>query len=322
MNTNSTPVGVDVHLAPRAQSARSTLFFSGRNGINQVTNSAVLLSGGGASQHGDGVFYVDQFALLTTSPFEILRRRMSLESNGSGVFGGFGSNSFGTAGTNSVILGGNGHTAPGSNAVVAGGERNCAAGNLSFAGGYRAEVRAQDPGAFVWAHQVIDAPFASTAPDSFAVRSTGGVRFVTGVGGGGVPTTGVRIGPNEGAWSSLSDRALKSAIEAIDVGEVLDRLLQVPISGWSYTGGGSVHHVGPMAQDFFAAFGLGDSERHISTVDADGIALAAIQGLNAKVERADAERDAALAALRDENATLRSELAELRAIVRALAADR
>jgi hypothetical protein len=34
-----------------------------------------------------------------------------------------------------------------------------------------------------------------------------------------------------------------------------------------------------MAQDFYAAFGVGEDDRHISTVDADGVALAAIQGL-------------------------------------------
>jgi len=39
-----------------------------------------------------------------------------------------------------------------------------------------------------------------------------------------------------------------------------------------------------MAQDFRTAFGLGTDERHIATVDADGVALAAIQGLNQKLE--------------------------------------
>jgi trimeric autotransporter adhesin len=39
-----------------------------------------------------------------------------------------------------------------------------------------------------------------------------------------------------------------------------------------------------MAQDFYAAFGLGDDELRINTINADGIALAAIQGLNKKLE--------------------------------------
>jgi hypothetical protein len=44
-----------------------------------------------------------------------------------------------------------------------------------------------------------------------------------------------------------------------------------------------------MAQDFYAAFNVGEDEKHITTVDADGVALAAIQGLNQKLEQKNAE---------------------------------
>ena len=70
----------------------------------------------------------------------------------------------------------------------------------------------------------------------------------------------------------------------------------------------TIRHLGPMAQDFRAAFGLGEDDRHISTSDIDGVALAAIQGLNQKVEEA-----------RAENAALKNELAELKALVERLA---
>ena len=57
------------------------------------------------------------------------------------------------------------------------------------------------------------------------------------------------------------------------------------MASWNYKAQGkSVRHLGPMAQDFHAAFELGEGERTITTVDADGVALAAIQGLNAKLE--------------------------------------
>lgn len=39
-----------------------------------------------------------------------------------------------------------------------------------------------------------------------------------------------------------------------------------------------------MAQDFQASFGLGDKDTVIHTVNADGVALAAIKGLNTKVD--------------------------------------
>jgi hypothetical protein len=62
----------------------------------------------------------------------------------------------------------------------------------------------------------------------------------------------------------------------------------LPISTWSYEAQGSdVRHIGPMAQDFARAFGVGDDERHITSIDADGVALAAIKGLNERVEALD-----------------------------------
>jgi hypothetical protein len=67
-----------------------------------------------------------------------------------------------------------------------------------------------------------------------------------------------------------------------------------------------------MAQDFAAAFGLGADDRHIFTLDAAGVALAAIQGLHALAQAQQARLDALereLTALRDETAALRAELA-------------
>jgi hypothetical protein len=62
--------------------------------------------------------------------------------------------------------------------------------------------------------------------------------------------------------------------------DVLERLADVPIQTWRYKGQDeSITHMGPTAQDFYSAFGLGIDDRHIVTVDADGVALAAIQGL-------------------------------------------
>jgi hypothetical protein len=106
---------------------------------------------------------------------------------------------------------------------------------------------------------------------------------------------------NGGAWTNASSRTFKEGFAAIDPADVLERVLALGISRWSYIGSGEGEHVGPMAEDFHAAFGLGHSEKQIATVDADGVALAAIQGLNAKLEA--------------ENAALREEMAALRALV-------
>jgi len=79
----------------------------------------------------------------------------------------------------------------------------------------------------------------------------------------------------------VSDRNLKANFSPVDGKLILERLSAVPITTWNYQSQDpSIRHMGPMAQDFFAAFGLGESERHIGTLDADGVALAAIQGLH------------------------------------------
>lgn len=69
------------------------------------------------------------------------------------------------------------------------------------------------------------------------------------------------------------------------------------LNEWSYKTEDGVSHVGPMAEDFYAAFGHGPSERSITTVDADGVALAAIQGLYELVQELQAENEQMRAAM-------------------------
>lgn len=94
----------------------------------------------------------------------------------------------------------------------------------------------------------------------------------------------------DGTWSALafnstSDRAAKENFTEVNPNEVLEKVAALPMSRWTYKTAPGVEHIGPVAQDFHAAFGLnGKDDKHIATVDADGVALAAIQGLNEKVE--------------------------------------
>jgi hypothetical protein len=109
---------------------------------------------------------------------------------------------------------------------------------------------------------------------------------------------GVTMAAGSGSWSSLSDRTLKTAIVPADVLSILDRVVSMPMSTWSYIAQGEgVRHIGPMAQDFAASFGLGENDTTISNIDADGVALAAIQGLNAKLEAENAGLHRRLAAI-------------------------
>ncbi len=103
----------------------------------------------------------------------------------------------------------------------------------------------------------------------------------------------------QGNLTELSSREQKHNITAMSSQTVLNKVLALPIKEWSYKDSiDNIRHIGPMAEDFYQAFGLGESETGIATLDTSGVALAAIQGLNEKLtvqDNALAEQDKALA---------------------------
>jgi hypothetical protein len=111
-----------------------------------------------------------------------------------------------------------------------------------------------------------------------------------------------------GSECPISDRNAKENFATVDVDEVLARVRALEISTWNYkTSPDAIRHVGPMAQDFKAAFEVGATDKAIFQVDADGVALAAIQALDQEVKT-----------LRAEKADLQSTLADLQRRVDAL----
>src|SRR4029077_646700 len=94
------------------------------------------------------------------------------------------------------------------------------------------------------------------------------------------------------SFTSSSDRNLKENISPISPREVLDKVAALPITRWNFKEDAATKHVGPMAQDFYAAFAVGPDDTHIATVDEGGVALAAIQGLNEKLQEELKRRDA------------------------------
>jgi hypothetical protein len=104
------------------------------------------------------------------------------------------------------------------------------------------------------------------------------------------PASGVELHAGSGSWSTFSDRNAKERFQTVNAQTVLAEVAAMPVTTWNYkTQDKSIRHIGPMAQDFHAAFGLGENETSISTVDEGGVALAAIQGLNQKLSERDAE---------------------------------
>jgi hypothetical protein len=100
-----------------------------------------------------------------------------------------------------------------------------------------------------------------------------------------------------GVWTNQSSRFLKQGFTAVDPLAVLSKVAALPITTWTYKDSAEGTHMGPVAEDFKAAFGLAGDGKSIGTVDADGVALAAIQGLNIKLERENAELRARLEAI-------------------------
>lgn len=175
-----------------------------------------------------------------------------------------------------TVAGGGGNTASGIHSIVPGGFENTAAGENSFAAGHFA--RATNDGSFVWSDDTLGAGggLKDTGPNQFVARASGGFTFYT----AGGTSVGATLASGSGSWSSLSDRNAKANLMAVDGHAILERLASLPIATWNYNSqSDSVRHMGPMAQDFREAFGLGEDEKHISTVDSEGVALAAIQAL-------------------------------------------
>ncbi|HVM48175.1 MAG TPA: tail fiber domain-containing protein [Candidatus Acidoferrum sp.] len=201
----------------------------------------------------------------------------------------------------SCLVGGLNNTNGGMYTAVPGGLQNYAKGDYSLAAGRRA--KALHSGAFVWADST-DADIASSATDQFTARANGGFSFYTQTWGNS--NIGAVLGPGQTAWASLSDRNLKKNQTSVDGGEILEKLARIPVESWNYLWekDSATPHLGPMAQEFKAAFYPGRDDKSITTLEFDGVELAAIQGLNQKLE-----------AQRAENAELRREIADLKQLV-------
>ena len=131
---------------------------------------------------------------------------------------------------------------------------------------------------------------ANTASsDATAVFTAGGTGIIIkGFGAGGEVFDVYNSGDVYGkSFNSTSDRNAKKDFSPVNPEKVLAKVAALPITEWQYKVDPSgIEHLGPMAQDFHAAFGLnGGDDKHISVIDEGGVALAAIQGLNQKLEQ-------------------------------------
>lgn len=113
-----------------------------------------------------------------------------------------------------------------------------------------------------------------------------------------------------------SSRSIKENFAEVDGRDILRRLAAMPLTSWNAIGDPTQRHIGPIAEDWWATFGLGPDDKHVGMTDLGGVALAAIKGLSEEVEARDARlqaQDERLRSLERQNAELLDRLARLEA---------
>jgi hypothetical protein len=233
------------------------------NTSNRVTDNYGFIGGGGYNLVGNDNTDLSDAAYSTVS-------------------GGYANNSTGSYAT---VGGGYGNSAYGDYATVAGGINNYAGGDYSFTAG--AEATALYPGCFVWGDSS-GVTTACSVTNQWKARASGGVYFYTNSGS----TSGSYLSAGGSSWNTVSSRELKENFTPVDTALLLERLAQYPITSWNYKAqGNNIRHIGLMADEFNALIeGLGgEGMDTINSLDADGIALAAIQGLYAENQELKAE---------------------------------
>jgi hypothetical protein len=128
--------------------------------------------------------------------------------------------------------------------------------------------------------------FRNTANNEAAFRATGGFRFRTNLTG----TTGCNLPAGSGVFNCTSSRTTKENFAAVDGEELLLSLRQLPVTTWNYSAeGAQARHIGPMAEDFYAAFKLGTSNTSIGVQDLGGISIAAVKALEERTAQLQAK---------------------------------
>src|SRR3954470_13746485 len=213
---------------------------------------------------------------------------------------------------------------------VALGYRTTANNDYSVAIGYRASNNTHT-GTMAMGDESTTDSVRNQADNEFRIRYNGGIRLrVSTAANGNTPGAGGNVGCDltvaVPSWTCASSRTLKDHYLTVDGEDVLARVRALPITTWSMIGGDqSVRHMGPVAEDFYHAFGLGLGETTIGLGDIDGVNLAAAKALEVRTADLRRELAARTAELRQERearvaegAALRAELAELRAQLQAI----
>ncbi|MFO7651795.1 MAG: tail fiber domain-containing protein [bacterium] len=213
------------------------------------------------------------------------------------------------SGGHAVVAGGYDNVASNYHAAVSGGQRNTAGGqNSMIPGGYwnttnglaclaaGEYARANHSGSFVWgdANAGPNDTIYTTGSHQFRVRASGGTWFFS----NRTLTTGAYLAAGSNSWASACDSATKEDFRPVDRKALLDKVAALRVRNYKMRDqDDGTRHIGPVAQDFAAAFGVGENNTSINMADADGVLLAAVQALyeqNQTLSRRVAELEAQL----------------------------
>jgi hypothetical protein len=279
------------------------------NTISSNGQYGAIVSGEQNNLSGDHGFVGGGSTNTVSSEYGVIAGGVNNNVSGEGGYiaaGGYNT----VSGEGAVIDGGFNSSAAGTFATIPGGYVNSAAGTYSFAAGARAS--AAQTGTFVWSDGSDgDTILTSSRAYQFLARASGGFTLYTNA----ASTVGAQLSAGSGTWASLSDRNAKTNIAPLDDAAVLDKVATLPIERWSYKSERGVRHVGPMAQDFYAAFRVGADDKHITSIDEDGVALAAIKALhaeNARLRAASVSQSAKIAAMQAQLQRLSAQMIALR----------
>jgi trimeric autotransporter adhesin len=264
--------------------------------------SSVVIGGqeNAAGESNDFVGGGEQNTITTRSP-------ATGAASNAAIVGGYASSTNGAqtrAGQYAAIGGGLRNTSNGLASSIPGGEKNRASGADSLAMGTRAT--SSFDGSFLWSDDASpSADLHSTLPNQFEARASGGFLLYSAAD----KSAGVSLGAGAGSWSSLSDRLSKRDVVDVDAQRVATFVSKLNVPSWGFTADeNQARHIGPMAEDFHLAFGLGVSNHQIGVVDEAGVSLEAIKGLALELDA----KEQTLEHLRVQVAALKSAIAALK----------
>ncbi len=192
---------------------------------------------------------------------------------------------------------------------VVDGESSIVMGNYASDNGY--------PGCFIFSDPTIVNPmnpeerFVADAANQFKMKATGGAVFVVGYGGSG-EEVGVVLNPGGTGWASIQTKKNPGNLKGIVEENYLQKLANMPLQKTIKNEKSNVTaHLMPYAEDFYNAFGLGDSPREMSYLDLDGVSFAAIKALEKRTTNIQKENQS----LKEENEQLRKEIEEIKAMI-------